>query len=132
MIKKIFVILIGVIFAGVGVYMLKQSDDLSERCTQEAIGTVVGVDEQLNDSSTSIEYTYYPVVQYTVGDHQITKEYSTGSGAPKYHEGQQINIMYDPQNEEDYVIVGDNNANFLGIIFTAIGIFVAVCGTKEF
>lgn len=131
MIKKIFTILIGLVFAGIGVYMLKQGNEVAERCTQETVGTVVELVEESDISDTTIDYSYYPVVQYNVGDQQFTKKYTTGSGTPAYYVDQQIDIKYDPNKPEDYIIVGDKSSNVLGIIFTAMGIFVAICGVVQ-
>lgn len=129
--KKIFIILFGLIFIGVGVFMLIKDNDLAKRCTASAEGTVV---EIISEESTHTEddgftqYTYYPVIQYIVEGKTVSKKSSSGSNPSKYNVNDKVDILYDPNKVEDYIIEGDKTTSFLGVIFVVAGIAVAIIG----
>ena len=78
--KKIFVILFGLLFIGVGVFMLIKGNDLARRCTASTEGTVVEIiTEDSTDDDGFTQYTYYPVIQYTVEGKIVSKTQSRKS-----------------------------------------------------
>ena len=129
--KKIFVILFGLIFVGIGAFMLIKGNNLAKRCTASTEGIVV---EIISEESTDTEndgfkqYTYYPVIQYTVEGKTVSKKSSSGSNPSKYNVNDKVDILYDPNKVEDYIIEGDKDASFLGVIFVVAGIAVAIIG----
>ena len=127
--KKIFVILFGLIFVGVGAFMLIKDNDLAKRCTASAEGTVIEIiTEDSTDEDGFTQYTYYPVIQYTANGKNVSKKSSSGSNPSKYNVNDKVNILYDPNKIEDYMIDGDKTTSFLGIIFIVAGIVVAIIG----
>ena len=139
--KKIFVIVFGIVFAAAGVFMLIKGNDMAKRCTAEVSGSVVEVIAERNDDTDSdstivIEsYTYYPVIEYKAGDKRVNKKYNVGYGDKnKYKVGDRVDVLYDPNKVEDYLIKGDKSSNVFGYAFIAAGALVAVLGIvkKEF
>ena len=127
--KKIFVILFGLIFIGVGVFMLIKGNNLAKRCTASAEGTVIEIiAEDSTDDDGFTTYTYYPVIKYTVEGKTVSKRSSSGSNPSKYNVNDKVGILYDPNKVEDYIIEGDKTTNFLGVIFVVAGIAVAIIG----
>ena len=127
--KKIFIILFGLIFIGVGVFMLIKDNDLAKRCTASEEGTVVEIiTEDSTDDDGFTQYTYYPVIQYTVDGKTVSKKSSSGSNPSKYNVNDKVDILYDPNKVEDYIIKGDKTTSFLGVIFVVAGIAVAIIG----
>ena len=127
--KKIFIILFGLIFVGVGAFMLIKGNDLAKRCTASAEGTVIEIiTEDSTDSDGFTTYTYYPVIQYTVDGKTVSKKSSSGSNPSKYNVNDKVDVLYDPNKVEDYIIKGDKTTSFFGIIFIVAGIAVAIIG----
>ena len=127
--KKIFVILFGLLFIGVGAFMLIIGNDLAKRCTASAEGTVVEIiTEDSTDDDGFTQYTYYPVIQYSVDGKNVSKKSSSGSNPSKYNVNDKVDILYDPNKIEDYIIEGDKTTSFLGVIFIVAGIAVAIIG----
>ena len=127
--KKILVILFGVIFIGVGAFVFIKVNDLAKRCTAYAEGTVIEIiSEDSTDDDGFTQYTYYPVIQYSVEGRNVSKKNSVGSNPSKYNVNDKVEILYDPNNVEDYIIKGDKTTSFLGIIFIVAGLAVAIIG----
>ena len=120
--KKIFVILFGIIFIVVGIFLLINGKQKAKRCTEEIIGTIVEIKEETStDTNGVIEYTYYPIIEYQVGEKTITKQSSTGSNTSKYNLNDKIDLLYNPNNIEEFIIKGDKSSNYIGIVFIVLG-----------
>ena len=142
--KNIFVILIGLLFVVIGIIFFVTGKAKAKRCTIDAIGTVVEIIEtRSRDSDGNYKYSYCPVVRYQAGDRTVTKESnissSTGStldlggisissSKSKYNVNDKIEIMYNPDNVEEFLIKGDNDSNLLAIIFIFIGSIAVIFG----
>ena len=135
MMKKIFVIIIGLVAIGVGVFALITAQGLSKRCTAQALGTVVDMkieeSTQDNDGVMTTSYTYYPVIEYQAGQKTVAQQSRTGSGSPKYKINDKVAILYNPDNVEEYIIKGDNTADIVGIVFIVAGIAISVVGSLK-
>ena len=127
-------LLVGLIFVAVGIFVLKQDECLQQRCTEETIGTVVDIIVETHyDSEDGFEHTYYPVIEYKVGDRTITKKSNIGQGSSKYTVGQQIEICYNPNDVEEFIIKGDTSSDLMGKLFIALGsVAVAVAFFASF
>lgn len=124
--KRILIfICIGVIFIVGGIVVLNQGNSLKKRCTEETIGTVVEFIREVDFDNKS---TYFPVIEYQAGDRTISQKSRAGQNPPKYKEGEQIEIYYNPNNVQEYIIKGDSTSSFLGILVIVLGAIVVVVG----
>lgn len=127
--RKIGVILFGLLFVAIGVYLLISGNAKAKRCTEAAVGTVVGIDqEEYTDEDGNFRYTYYPVIEYKAGEKTISKKSSDGSNQSKYKIGDKLDILYNPNKVEEFIIKGDNGSNIIGIVFIALGAIAAIAG----
>ena len=139
--NKIFVILFGILAIGVGIYLLVSGNNKAKRCTTEAIGTVTEIIEEKQENtdeqdgaiiSDTYTYTYYPVIEYKAGDKTVSKKSETGYGnKDKYKVGDKIDILYDPNKIDDYIIKNDKSSNIIGIVFIAVGVIVTGIGVVK-
>lgn len=131
--KKIGVIIFGIVFAIIGIFVIIKGNEQAKRCTEETVGIVIDIKEELStDDDGRTIYTYYPVIQYTVGDRTITKKSSSGSSSMAYNLNDKVDILYNPNKVEEYIIKGDKTSNIIGIVFIVLGIIVCIAGvTKE-
>ena len=132
--RKIFAVLFGILFVVIGILVLVYGNAKVKRCTQETIGTIVDIKEEWSrDSDGNGKYTYYPIIRYQVGERTITKQsnvgttsntgYSFGGGVTvsfnnsKYNINDTIQVSYNPDNVEEFIIKGEKNHNLiLGIV----------------
>ena len=142
--KKILIVLFGILFVGIGIFVLINGNAKVKRCTVDAVGTVVEIKEEWSrDSDGNDKYTYYPVIRYQAGNKTITKQSSSGSSSSsrvslgavslssshsKYSVNDRIDILYNPNNVEEFIIKGDKGLSFIGIIFIALGALAAIFG----
>lgn len=138
--KKLFVILIGILSIAVGAFLLIRGNDMAKRCTTGTTGTVVEIIEEkeenreAEDSGATVYdtyiCTYYPVIEYKAGDKTISQKYYTGYGNEnKYKVGDKVDILYDPNKTEDYLIKGDEKtSSIIGIVFIVVGVLVTLIG----
>ena len=130
--KKILVIISGIIVLVVGIILFLNAKGLEKRCTAEAIGKVVDfkIEEgtETEDGYVRTTYTYFPIIEYKAGNKTVTKQSSIGSQSKKYSINDQVDILYNPDNIEEYTIKGDSTSNYLSIIFIIVGIIIVLVG----
>ena len=131
--KKIGVIIFGIVFTIIGIFVIIKGNEQAKRCTEETVGIIIDIKEDLStDDDGRTIYTYYPVIQYIVGDRTITKKSSSGSSSMAYNLNDKVDILYNPNKVEEYIIKGDKTSNIIGIVFIILGIIVCIAGvTKE-
>lgn len=119
---------VGILVLGLGVYLGMKRADFLERALP-ADGEVIRLDERRSDDS----YVYYPIVEFKVpGSYDVlTFSHDSGSNPPSYAVGEQVVVLYDPQNPKNAIIdaglfnwMGTGLATLLGVIFTGAGISV--------
>jgi hypothetical protein len=103
MIKKLVVIVIGLIFVVSGIVMIFSERDMEKRCSEETEGNVIGIVEDKKipsgrpkeeGSYYDAQKVYYPVIEYKAGEETISKKYSVGDEKIKYKIGEKIIIKY--------------------------------------
>ena len=133
MIKKILTIVIGIIAIAVGIFVLVNGNRLAKVCTEETVGTIVGIlreEETDTDGLTSI--TYRPQIEFKVGEKLVSLKGNGSSNASDFNVGDTVNILYNPDNIEEHMIKGDNSHNIGGIIWIGIGVVTLLVGVKQF
>ncbi len=130
--RKIVVILIGILFAGVGLFLLRSNSQKMKRCTVEVPGKVVNIVEEREYEEGSYHYTYFPVISYQAEGQTIESQYTTGFGNKnKFVVGQSITILYNPNQVSEYVIQGEKSNSIMGIAFLVGGILVFAIGVLK-
>lgn len=102
-------------------------------------GTVIGLTQKEfsnrtpGSNITTNTLYYYPVVSFAVDKHNYTFTSGSGNNPPLYNIGQNVNIMYDPQNPLNADINSWSNKWLsviicisLGGMFTGFGILFIV------
>lgn len=123
--RTLIFICVGVIFIVVGIVVIMQGNSLKKRCTEETIGTVVELIREVDSDNKS---TYFPIIEYKTRDRIISQKSKSGQNPPEYKEGEQVEIYYDPNNVQDYIIKGDSTSNFVGILSIVLGTIVVAVG----
>ena len=120
------------IVIGLGTFILVSGNKLAKVCTEETTGTIVGIlreEETDSEGYTSIVYT--PQIEYEVGEQLVTAKGNGSSNASDHKIGEQVDILYNPNNAEEYMIKGDNASNIGGIIWIVLGVIILLVGIKQ-
>lgn len=115
--------LIGFIFLIIVIAILNNKKKKEVNCTSTTFGKVKDiVRHQSYDSDGGYSSSWHPVFEYNIGELQFIKESIYGSSQSKYAIGQDVEICYNPDNYNEYYVVGETLPKTLGIIFTIVGI----------
>jgi len=131
---------IGWIFLLIGVGLLLGSalsfhlEATFEATAQSTSGTVIDLVKSVStsrsrDGFSRSSVSYKPVVVFTDNQGRTQKMRSTsGSNPPAYKKGDQVTVLYDPDNQKSAAI-DDWRRYGLGIILGCLGIFFAIFGS---
>jgi len=116
----LFMLCIGAASTYVGVLQKRKRAKLLTNGLK-AEGEVV---ELVFGGSTKNSTVYYPVIRFlTTEKEPITQKYDIGGTSNTYHQGDKLNVIYDPQNPLNF-IVDDKRSKLAGPLFTVIGIVI--------
>lgn len=133
MLKRLIFIIIGIVTIGLGIFIMISGNRLAKVCTEETTGTVVGIlREEETDSEGYTSITYSPQIEYKVGEQLVTAKGNSSSNASDHTIGEQIQIMYNPNNIEEYMIKGDRSSLLGGIIWIVLGTIILLVGIVKF
>lgn len=105
---------------------------LKEKCTQEAMATVLGFRSERVIQSDIMSNMYYLTCQFQVGGKLVIAEQAIGTSSSKFHSGQQIYLFYNPKNPKEIYVPGDgaesaeNCLFFIGLGLLILGICAVV------
>jgi len=127
-------LLTALIFSGVWLRS-KRLTDQGRTTTAIVKGNVTAV--SMNSSNHSYGYGasgrfFKPVFEWAVNSKTYKKVHNAGQNPPKYHEGQEVTIYYDPANPAEMTLEGSQKATKIlmlsfgagGILFLLIGVLI--------
>jgi hypothetical protein len=121
------------VFAAVGPFLVYRgivslrADSRFQRTAQRAVGVVTQVRVD-HTGDTSYDY---PVVRFNLSDGRTVEAAATQGAAPgRGSEGDQLNLLYDPENPADIRIAGFMGSGhmggiamiFIGVMFVLMGV----------
>jgi len=77
---------------------------------------------------------FKPVFEWTVNGQTYKKVHNAGQDPPKYHEGQEVTIYYDPANPAEMALEGSQKVTKIlmlsfgagGVLFILIGLLIYI------
>lgn len=126
MISELIILLVSIAVIGVSLYVWKRAKHLLAN-GKIATGTII---------DNIYEYTakggvYYPVVRFlTAKKEWITKQLDTGSNPPMT-EGRRVEVVYDSEAPENFMIYSPVVMKVVPLVFVAIGVCGFVFGVLE-
>ena len=130
-VQRFLVMIVGIIFLGLGVFLYFKNDRLVKNCTEETLATVVDMKQEFStDADSASTYIYYPILEYQVNDDTIRVTMDKGSSTPAYNINDKITILYNPNNTKEFLVKGDSSSNIFTIILVVLGVFVTGYGVK--
>ena len=141
MVIPVILVIFGLGFTGIGVYLVIDHIRLIKSCTKFINGAVIGNEEKISKQKkmgSALEEVwiyYYPIISFSINgvEYKRTSDIGRGSlghhGTPKYREGEKIEIAYNPDDPQQFYIVKDKIlGKFAAIGFTIVGLGTMAIG----
>lgn len=113
-----------------GGFMVYLQIGKGRKCTEEATAVVVGRETKRIRSGKGRRRTeYHPVLEFTAGEQTVRKAADISSIFPgKYKDGDTLEIRYDPENPEEFLVKGKSFRTYalggaLLILMGAVGLY---------
>lgn len=119
---------IGLVFFIVCSVLLFKQLKSKKTNTESVTATVVGYHTEISHDTESgaDNIAYFPIMRYCVNGKWYEKKSDVGRGKEKYIVGEHVELLYDPQNPENYIIAGDNLAIIVAVAGMAAGIALCI------
>ena len=128
--QRFIVLIVGVLFLGIGGFLYVKNNNLVKNCTVETEATVVDMKQEFSTDSDGSTYLYYPIIEYKVGEDTIRVTMDKGSSTPAYDINQKITVMYNPNKVKEFYVKGEKSSMIFSIAFMAIGLLISGYGVK--
>lgn len=126
--QKFIVVIVGVVFLALGVFMYIRNNNLVKNCTVETEAIVVDMKQELNTDSDGSTYLYSPILEYKVGEDTIRVTMDKSSSTPAYNIDEKLTILYNPNKVKEFIVKGEKSSSIFSIVFMALGVFVTGYG----
>ena len=129
---RIVFVLFGLIFAGIGWFLLWRQKKLKQVCTAQVSGTVKDVTESISHSTGKGKRTgrrrvsYRPIFTYSVEGVEYVQQSIIGSSRPKFNVGQSVTVFYDPSSPKRFYVLEEGKSTVAGICFVAVGVVIMI------
>lgn len=117
-------IIVGFIFASIGAGFALYTQHLKKVCSESVRATVVEnvrIAGTTNRGHTKRGATYAPVFAYTYNGENYIRQSNSSSYPPKFFEGEEVEILLNPENPEQYYAPEDDTIKILYIVFISLG-----------
>ncbi len=130
MILLVFVLIFGLGFGIVGLFMVRSAYLKEKRCSAETTGTIVDYGRHYSKGHD----LYSPIVEYRVGDQVFSSETNVRFNYRPFKKGEGVSIFYNPQNPgEFYIEEYDVGTTYrLGVIFLFVSVAVLIISALFF
>ena len=121
MVAKIAVFLFGLVFAGLGAFLLWIDKKKRKECTAEVVGVVKDVGKSTTFKKGRVRNSYRPTFAYSVEGVEYVKQSNTKSGTSKFSEGQNVTVFYDPSKPQRFYVLEEGKTTVLYLVLVGIG-----------
>lgn len=118
-------IIIGILFALVGVFNLIRYTMRLKKCTEKVEATVVGFEVRSNGGELN-RNMYYPIYEYKVNGESKKVVSKFGKTGKMFEKNEKVELRYNPDNITEYCVPADKTAYAISYGFIAGGIAFAL------
>ena len=122
----VVMLFVGGVFAGIGFVIRSGINKAKEVCTVEVSAKVIDMKRGSGDDTST------PVYRYEYNGQQYTYSSSIYTNMPKYHTGDEVDIMISPDDPSVVYVPGDTNTRMFSLVFIVIGSVMIVMGVVVF
>ena len=114
----------GIILLIIGIVELSNRKKKEMNCTSMTYGKVADVViRHTSHKSSIIQSSYwFPIVEYKIGEQKLKKKFTYATSKSRFPLGKKIEIYYNPEDYNEYYIVGDNHLKTLATSCIIVGI----------
>jgi len=120
----VIILVVALPFLLIGIWEAAKAQSMVKTYSSTA-GMVIGNDylstTDLEDSS-KVSWAYYPVVRFSARGHQFTFTDGVGTHPPEYENGDEVEVLYNPDDPYDATIKSWKRVWFGPIWITTIGL----------
>jgi hypothetical protein len=125
---NVIIIILGLIFTGLGIFSLLRLLNLKKSCTARVEGTVTGIEKKEGLQSGKRHTSYYLIFTYSVDDREYIKT-STSSHSRNTPLGKSVIVFYNPSNPDKQYLKSDVISITVGSpVFIIFGIIAMILG----
>lgn len=97
------------------------------RCTEETTATIVGVNEDVSrDDDGHNDYSYTPVFEFSARGTTVRRQGGNSSSRRrKFKVGEVKGVHYNPQNPNEFYVIGESGNSGGGIALIVLGVCIA-------
>jgi len=123
---KIVFFLVGLLIAGIGVFIWMNKNKMKKECTAQVSGVVSNVDHttsiKTGKKGTQVRNKYRATFKYSVNGVEYVKQSNNTTGRPKLYEGQSVTVYHDPAKPERYYVLEEGTQVMGPVLFVAFGV----------
>lgn len=108
---------ISLFFIAFGLYLIRSDKARAARCTEQVAGVVADMLEKPGKSNR----LYAPVFEYSYDGEDFQQESPWYSYPPEFSEGEEVTIMLNPADPDDYFVAGHKASSTMAKVFIIIG-----------
>ena len=125
--KQFIFILFGVVMMALGIYVIINVQANRKIYTEKTIAVISDIKKETkNDPKLGKQTIYYPVIEYTVNNEKIKKQFPGTTTQIEYTKGEEIKILYDPTNETNIILHDFYRPIFVGIFLIIAGLILVI------
>ena len=117
---KFVIFLLGIIFMFTGIILMRKHKNRQTNCTTPAQATVLENQKVFFPAETE-QYSWFPIIKYTINGKGYKTRHYHGTAKEKYKIGEVIDILYNPEKPEEYIIIKENSFKRIEVIFVFVG-----------
>lgn len=111
---------VGIFFLIFGLSIVWSNKKRAERCTEEVSGVVL----QMLERDGNNGHLYTPVFEYSFGGKIFRQESDHASYPPKFSEGEEVTVMVNPGDPDDYFVTKDSAGLTMAKVFIVLGLVI--------
>ncbi len=108
---------ISLFFIAFGLYLIRSDKERAARCTEQVAGVVADMLEKPGKSNR----LYAPVFEYSYDGEDFQQESPWYSYPPEFSTGEEVTIMLNPADPDDYFVAGHKASSTMAKVFIIIG-----------
>ena len=114
---------LGLIFLLIGLVFKKSSEEKRIKCTEKTTAKIKDIkSDYFGDALNEHSYvSYFPVIEYNIENKNYVRKYDVGFKKNTYEIGDEVEILYNPEEPNEFYFAGDKTSAKIGELFPVLG-----------
>ena len=130
LVRRWFLLLIGIIIFIVGIIMLFNHTSLDSNYNKLVHSTVIDIveEEKYMEKDNKYKIYYYPIIEYQVGKKDVSVKFRESVSKDKYNIGDVVDIYYNSKKIDEFILKNEVKLSFLPKIIIISGLLISFMG----